>query len=337
MSHRITIREVAKHAGVSVTTVSQVLNGKGDRFSESTRNKVLKAKDDLHYVPDFNARNLILQSSKTIGVLVPNIGNPFFSTFFRGIQAVCRQEQYLPLVFSASQDPVTEEYYLGNLVQRSVDGLIISSSSVTAEAIDKILKPNHIPYLLFDRNQTRDNGDRLRVDDYQGGKLAAEHLAKLGHKKITVMMPENSTGNVVNRLNGFIDGLKNYKISFNRDQNIVTAPLTKLGGYENTDKVLAKHPTAVFCANDELAIGLYRRLHELNIDIPHDISVMGYDNIDLCEYVSPRLTTIEQPILKLGEISAQLILNRIKDEKLPRQLVDVPVKLIQRDSTASLS
>lgn len=334
MKNKVTIKDLAEKAGVSVTTVSQILNGKGSRFSKKTQDKVMQLKEQLHYVPDFNARNLILRSSKTIGVLVPNIGNPFFSTFFRGIQTVCRNAHYLPLVFSASNDETTEKYYLGNLVERSVDGLIIASSSVTGDTIDSILKPNRIPYLLFDRNQTQDDGDRLQVDDYQGGYLAAEHLAQLGHQRIIVVLPKQRSGNLQNRLNGFIEGLLHNGVYFSEEHNLVYAPLTKKGGYEHTEEVLAKEPTAVFCANDELAIGLYRGLHERGVRIPQEISVMGYDNIDLDEYVTPKLTTIQQPIMELGETSARLILNRIDNIDMDRQLVDVPVKLIERSSTA---
>lgn len=336
MERKITIRDVAEKAGVSVTTVSQIMNGKGNRFSQKTQDKVLKIKDELHYVPDFNARNLILHSSKTIGVLVPNIGNPFFSTFFRGIQNVCRDQQYLPIVYSASKDDDTEKYYLGNLVERSVDGLIISSSSVTAETIDEILKLNHIPYLLFDRNQTNDDGDRLQVDDYQGGKLAAQHLTSLGHRRIVVMMPDQPSLNIHHRLAGFLDQLQQEQIDFDQEAAIVSAPLTKMGGYLNAQKVLDQHPTAVFCANDELAIGFYRYCHEHGVDIPHDISVIGYDNIDLDEFVTPKLTTIEQPIMKLGETSAKLILNRIHHRDMERQLIDFPVRLVKRSSTSKI-
>ncbi|WP_295728505.1 ribose utilization transcriptional repressor RbsR [uncultured Limosilactobacillus sp.] len=335
MKNKVTIKDVAEKAGVSVTTVSQILNGKGARFSEKTRQQVLRLKDEMHYVPDFNARNLILHSSKTIGVLVPNIGNPFFSTFFRGIQTVCRNAHYLPLVFSASNNEDTEKYYLGTLVERSVDGLIIASSSVTGDTIDNILKPNRIPYLLFDRNQTNDDGDRLQVDDYQGGTIAANYLAGLGHQRIVMMLPQQLTRNLRKRLDGFISGLLQHGISFSEEKNVVYASLTKLGGYEQTAAVLAKQPTAVFCANDELAIGLYRGLHERGLKIPEDLSVLGYDNIDLTEYVTPKLTTIQQPIMELGETSARLILNRINNLNMGRQLVDVPVKLIERSSTSA--
>lgn len=337
MAKKVTIKDLAKAAGVSVTTVSQILNGKGARFSEKTRDRVHRLKAELNYVPDFNARNLILHSSKTIGVLVPNIGNPFFSSFTRGIQEVCREKEYMPLVFSANHEVELERYYLSRLVERSVDGLIIASSTITNETIDEILKPNGIPYLLFDQNQAHGQGDRVAVDDYQGGKLAAEHLLKLGHKKLVMYLPEQPTENVLNRLAGFKNALNTAGVAFD-ETNIVKTEFTKQGGYKNTVAVLAKQPTAVFCANDELAIGLYRGLTERNIVVPRQISIIGFDDIDLDEYVTPALTTIHQPIQQLGNEAAKLIFKRLSDKegKLSQQLVKMPVNLIERASTAQV-
>ena len=146
MKHKVTIRDLAKAAGVSVTTVSQILNGKGQRFSQATQQRVLELRDQMNYVPDFNARNLIMRSSKTIGVLVPNIGNPFFSTFIRGVQEAARQAEFMPLIFSANHEEKLERYYLGRLIERAVDGLIIASSSITTDTIEQLLKPNDIVF-----------------------------------------------------------------------------------------------------------------------------------------------------------------------------------------------
>ena len=209
MKHKVTIRDLAKAAGVSVTTVSQILNGKGQRFSQATQQRVLELRDQMNYVPDFNARNLIMRSSKTIGVLVPNIGNPFFSTFIRGVQEAARQAEFMPLIFSANHEEKLERYYLGRLIERAVDGLIIASSSITTDTIEQLLKPNDIPYLLFDQNEAN-GGDRLLIDDYQGGYLAAEHLAGLGHQHVVSIMPENMTDNLNHRLRGLIDGLRKH-------------------------------------------------------------------------------------------------------------------------------
>ena len=335
MAKKVTIKDLAKAAGVSVTTVPQILNAKGARFSQATQDRVLALKKELNYVPDFNARNLILHSSKTIGVLVPNIGNPFFSSFARGIQAVCREKEYMPLIFSANHEVELERYYLSRLVERSVDGLIIASASITTTTIDEILKPNAIPYLLFDQNQT-DAGDRVQVDDYQGGKLAAEHLLALGHRKISMYLPTNPTDNVLHRLAGFKETLQAAGVAFG-EANVVHTALTKRGGYEGTAAILAQQPTAIFCANDELAIGLYRGLAERGVRVPQDLSVIGFDDIDLDEYVTPALTTIHQPINQLGEEAAHLLFKRMATKgELATQVTRMPVELVVRQSTAAV-
>ena len=331
MAKKVTIRQVAEAAGVSITTVSQILNGKGDRFSKKTRDKVLEVRNDLHYVPDFSARNLILHSSKLIGVLIPDLTNPFFSTFVQGIQSVSREAGYLTMVFSSSQDPELENYYLTQLLERSVDGLIIASSKITGEAIDSLLKPTGIPYLLFDQNQVHDNEDRIEVDDYHGGQLAAQHLLGLGHHKLAMMVPDRKLINVQKRWQGFYDTLAAARITPVR----ISAELTLAGGYEASEKLIASGVTGVFCANDEMALGLYRGLYERGLKIPDDISVIGFDNIAMDQYVVPKLTTISQPIDKLGEESAHLLLNRLSQPQIVRQLREFPVELKLRESTAA--
>ena len=334
MANKITIRDLAKQAGVSVTTVSQILNGKGQRFSEQTREKVLTLKKQLNYVPDFNARNLIMRSSKTIGVWLPNIANPFFAAFVKGIQKATRQAGFMPLIFSADHEEDQERYYLQRLVERSVDGLIIASASVTTQTIDEILKPLQVPYLLFDQNDTPD-GDRIEVDNDQGGYLVAKHLAKEGHQKITLLFPKN-VKNIEERQHGFVRGLAEEGIDFDPASQVVYGTLTKQGGYEATDAVLATKPTAVFAANDEMAIGLYRGLAERGVKVPDDISVVGFDGIDLDRYVTPQLTTVAQPIEELGEKASALLLSRISNPQAPTQQISLPVELVVRSSTAAV-
>lgn len=331
MTRKVTIRDLAEAAGVSVTTVSQILNGKGERFSIETRQRVHQLQEDLGYVPDFNARNLIMKSAQTIGVLVPNLGNPFFSMFIRGVQQTSRERHFIPLIFGANHDEQLESYYLQELIKRAVDGLIIASASITGEAIDNILKKNGIPYLLIDQNGGP-SVDRIRVDDEQGGQLAARHLLALGHQRIVVVMPEHPTQNLRIRLAGFKAQLVDQQIPL-ADSAVITSPMTKLGGYQATAAVLAQHPTAVFAINDETALGLMRGLHEQGVRVPDDISVLGYDDIDLDEYVVPKLTTIHQPVVTMGQQATELLINRVQNQRQPAQMVDLPVALKQREST----
>lgn len=333
MAKKVTIRQVAEEAGVSVTTVSQILNDKGGRFSQETRDRVLAVKDRLHYVPDFNARNLILHSSKMLGVLIPDLSNPFFSSFVRGIQDYSRYATYMPMVFSANHDVKLETYYLGKLLEHSVDGLIIASASITAEAIDKLVKPMQVPYLLFDQNQIANLADRIEVDDYHGGYLAGQHLAKLGHRHMGIMLPEDSTINVQKRLQGFKKAM--HDAGLNADNCIeIYASFSMESGYQATQKVLDSGVSAIFCADDLLAIGLYRGLNERGLKVPDDLSIVGYDDIELAKYIHPQLTTIAQPVSEIGRESAHLLVNRLENPDIDRQLIKFPVKLVKRESTS---
>lgn len=292
----------------------------------------MKVRNDLHYVPDFSARNLILHSSKLLGVLIPDLTNPFFSTFVQGIQNVSREAGYLTMVFSSSQDPELEKFYLKRLLERSVDGLIIASAKITSEAIDLLVKPAGVPYLLFDQNQVHNNEDRIEVDDYHGGQLAAQHLLGLGHRKLAMMVPDSRLVNVQKRWQGFYDTLAADRITPTR----IKADLTLAGGYNACQDLIESGATAVFCANDEMAIGLYRGLYERGLRVPDDMSIIGYDNIPMDQYVIPKLTTISQPISQLGEASARLLLNRVAHPQIVRQLRDFSVELKLRESTMAL-
>ncbi|KRN02839.1 ribose operon repressor [Levilactobacillus senmaizukei DSM 21775 = NBRC 103853] len=334
MTRKVTIRDLAEAAGVSVTTVSQILNGKGERFSLDTRRRVHQLQEEMGYVPDFNARNLIMKSAQTIGVLVPNLGNPFFSMFIRGVQETSRQRHFIPLIFGANHDEELEGYYLQELIKRAVDGLIIASASITGEAIDNILKKNGIPYLLIDQNGGP-SLDRIHVDDEQGGQLAANHLLYLGHRQLAVVMPDKPTQNLVIRLNGFKERLAEAGITL-PDEAIIHSPMTKLGGYQATDAVLNQHPTAVFAINDETALGLIRGLHEKGLNVPADISVLGYDDIDLDEYVVPKLSSIHQPMVTMGQQATEMLINRIQDQHQAAQSLALPVTLRQRESTSPI-
>ncbi|MCW3778045.1 ribose utilization transcriptional repressor RbsR [Levilactobacillus namurensis] len=331
MTRKVTIRDLAEAAGVSVTTVSQILNGKGERFSLDTRRRVHQLQEEMGYVPDFNARNLIMKSAQTIGVLVPNLGNPFFSMFIKGVQSASRQRQFIPLIFGANHDEKLESYYLQELIKRAVDGLIIASASITGEAIDNILKKNGIPYLLIDQNGGP-SMDGVRIDDDRGGQLAAQHLLAFGHRRIAVVMPQNATQNLRIRLAGFRQALAQAQVTLT-DADIILSPMTKLGGYQATAAVLKQHPTAVFAINDETALGLMRGFHERGIRVPQDISVLGYDDIDLDEYVVPRLSSVHQPVVTMGEQATELLINRIHNRRQAAQVVALPVDFRQREST----
>lgn len=325
---KVTIKDVAKQSGVSIATVSQILNGNDSKFSPKTVEKVLAAKTALDYEPDYFARRMIMKKSKTIGVLVPDITNPFFSTLVRGIEGVLYRENFVTMLCNADLDTKKETDYLEELSRRGVDGYIIASSAISNQAINETLRRKHLPYIVLDQKKAEGFSDAVLTDDFSGGRIAAEHLQQLGHQKVAVVLPEDATENILTRLSGF---RRVYP-----EAVLVYGELSKNGGRQAAKKIIETEATAIFAINDELAFGLYLGLTELDKKIPQDYSVIGYDNVDMCEYVTPQLTTIAQPIYDLGQTTAQLLLARIADPEKDWEEKTLPVQLIERFSTAHL-
>lgn len=334
MTKKVTITDLAARAKVSVTTVSQILNGKAARFSSKTVEKVKQLQQEMGYVPDFNAQSLIRKSGRTIGVLVPNINNPFFSQFLRGIEAEAIKQDYVPLIFGSNNSEEQETHYLFESVRRAADGMIIASAVSDINYIDNILNQNGIPYILIDQAPVV-KGDRVEANNQKGGQLLADYLIKKGHTNVVVVGAEKPTLNLQERLQGFADVYQKNGTPI-ADDRIITTQMTKKGGYAATAAVLAMKPTAIFAINDEVAIGLYRGIEEAGLKIPDDISIVGYDDIDLSAYIFPKLTTVHQPAFEMGSSAAQLIIKRIEDHKEPLQQVSLPVSLIDRDSVRSI-
>lgn len=288
----------------------------------------------MQYVPDFHARSLIMQGSvSTIGVLIPDLSEPFFGTFVEGVQKVAREQNVIPLVFSANRDPKLEKEYLQQMVSRAIDGLIIASARMTTDTIKQALGNLDIPFILFDRNNAQE-GTRVQTDDFHGGQIAAQHLIDLGHKKMVYLSVDKDTENFQHRLSGFEKVLKDNGINFDESTDVLYSELSREGGEAAAKDVVASGATAVFCGNDDMAIGLLKGLRELDVRVPEDISVIGYDDISLDEYVYPRLTTVHQPIYDLGVGATEILLDRLNDKDVDEKVEKFPVHLVERESTA---
>lgn len=173
---KVTIKDVANDSGVSITTVSQILNGNGARFSGKTVEKVLAAKERLNYQPDYFAQRMVMKKSKTIGVIVPDITNPFFAQLIRGIESVLYKENFILMLCNADQDVTREHEYLTELIRRSVDGFVIASSEISNQTINETLRAKKIPFIVLDQKKAEGFSDAVLTDDYRGGQLAAKHL-----------------------------------------------------------------------------------------------------------------------------------------------------------------
>lgn len=325
---RISIKDVAKSSGVSTTTVSQILNGKGGRFSDQTRDRVFKARDELGYIASIAAKTLKGFQSILIGVIVPSFRLPFFANL---IESMENHEAYgVRLVFFAAADNKIESA-IRSLVARGVGGLIIGSSIPESMKIYQLLAKQHIPYLVLDQNSNQQAHDRIIVDEFQGGGLVANHFIDLGHTKLAIVSPQKMTHNMLQRQHGFLEVLAKKKI-----QPIIinTAGLSKHSGYAVTKKVIASKVSAVFVLNDAMSLGLIRGLIDSGLNIPRDISLAGYDDDDYAQFVTPALTTVSQPVTDIGISAIKLLMNRINYPNLPAQIQKFNLTLIKRESTS---
>lgn len=327
---KTTIKDVAKHCGMSIATVSQILNGHSQNFNPNTIKKVQAAKEALNYQPNYFAQSMVVKKSKTIGVLVPDITNPFFATLIGGIESVLYRENFITMLCNAELDEKKESDYLEELSRRGVDGFIIASSVISNEAINHNLTAKNLPFIVLDQKHGAGLSDAVFTDDFLGGRLAAEHLVELGHQKVAIVAPQKATENIQKRILGF-------QSIYEQGVILIDAELTKSGGRHAVSQLLSHEVTGIFAINDEIAFGLYFGLAEAGKKIPEDYSIVGYDNVEMCDYVTPKLTTVAQPIFELGEKTAELLLARIAVPDSEWQEKTLPVKLIKRFSTTPLN
>lgn len=326
---KITIKDVAKKAGLSITSVSQILNGNTQRFSEKAIKKVYAAQDELNYVPDFFAQRMVTKKSHLIGVLVPDISNPFFAQLFLGIQDILNEQGYVALLYNMGGDERQESRYVEDLIRRGVDGLIIASSAFSDQTIYQALQRERLPMIVMDQKTETNLVDAVQTDNYDGGKQVALHLKEFGHKKVAVVLPKKPTVNVRKRYEGFAS-------VYGNDLLIVNGELSTNGGQGAVKEIINSDVTAAFAINDLIAFGLYMGLKEAGKKIPTDYSVIGFDDIGPCKYVTPALTTIAQPTFKLGQEAATLLMKRVVTPQKEAEEKMLPVKLVQRFSVAPL-
>ncbi|EUJ32164.1 LacI family transcriptional regulator [Listeria cornellensis FSL F6-0969] len=308
----VTIRDIAEKTGVSITTISQILNGKGSRFSETTRNKVFQTAKDLAYKPNFFAKNMVTNRTNTIGMIVPEVTDPFFSQMVKGAEDYLNAHDYMILLCNSSQDSTREDLYVEELLHRAVDGLIIASPNILASNVFAQLETLHKPYILLDRKRHHREEGNIFIDDYEGGYMATEHLISLGHTNIGIITSDDSFYSVEERLQGYQASLKEHGISGSPTW-IMEGDQTMPGGYIASKKLLETADiTALFVTNDQMAVGAYRAALELGITIPDDLSIIGFDDIELAEYMAPTLTTIRQPIYDIGKTAAEYLLKAIQ-------------------------
>ncbi|WP_397458357.1 LacI family DNA-binding transcriptional regulator [Pseudomonas asplenii] len=327
-----TIKDVAALAGISYTTVSHVVN-KTRPVSERVRLKVEAAIAELDYVPSAVARSLKAKTTATIGLLVPNSLNPYFAELARGIEDYCERNNYCVILCNSDDDPDKQRNYLRVLLEKRVDGLIVASTGGD-DSLAAGLLAVRTPMVIVDREIAGVETDRVRIDHEEGAYLATRHLLELGHRAIAFIGGplDNSVAQL--RLAGYRRALRQAKVKVSAS-SVLASDFTSTGGYRAAAQLLeGERPTAIFASNDLLGIGALRAAAERDIRIPGELSVIGFDDIQMSRYVYPALTTVGQSILQLGETAAELLLRRLATPELALDQRIVIPSIVLRESTA---
>lgn len=327
-----TIREVAEKAGVSPTTVSHVVNN--TRYvSEDVRLRVELAMRELNYRPNALARSLRRGETLTLGLILPDSANPFFAEIGRAIESSAFKCGYSVILCNTENDIIKERLYTEVLENKQVDGLIFVASGEDQEAISQILS-NGLPLVVVDRDMGSLELDTVITDNYNGGILAAQHLLSLGHRSIgCITGPSNITPSA-DRVTGFRAALQQSGISSD-EKRFLRGDFHPASGYQSTLHLLQQTPppTAIFACNDMMAIGAIRAATQLGLRVPQDVSIVGFDEIELTSYTTPPLTSVSQPKGEIGQLAVSLLLDRIQDPSLPPQRKILSPRLVIREST----
>jgi LacI family repressor for deo operon, udp, cdd, tsx, nupC, and nupG len=328
------IYEVAKRAGVSTATVSRVLS-RPDIVAEGTRRKVQRAIDALAYAPNLAAAHLRTLRSRKLLVTVPDISNPFFALILQGIEETAQREGYAVLLGDTQHDEQREERYAAILTRKEADGLIFLGHRLPTEAAALVqAMPGRAPVVNGCEFNPALGVPSVHIDNAKAATDAMAHLYGLGHRRIGVV-----TGPLVSplsrdRLRGTHAGAK--KAGASADLVVLRGDFSIESGQLAGERLLSqsKRPTAVFCFNDEMAIGVLEAARERGIRVPRDLSVVGFDDIRFARYVDPPLTTIAQPMREIGERTVRLLLEILNGSTTTPVSVTLPHKLVVRKSTA---
>lgn len=322
-----TIKMVAMEANVSVATVSRVLNNNG-YVNEDTRQNVLQAIEKFNYKPNAVARSLFKKESKTIALIVPNIQNPFFPEIARAVEDLISSKDYTLILCNSDDHEWKERKYVDVMKQKYVDGIII----VTSTATPNYLENSGIPIVSLDRFINEDI-PLVSVNNRAGARLAVSYLKSIGCNKIAHVQGPMEIYNARERYYGFL-GEVEAEPWFCKTL-IVDGDFNLEKTKEVTKQLLTTHPDidGIFAGNDYMAIGVIKAAQEMGVKVPEDISVIGFDGIDLCHLTTPEITTIKQPIYQIGRVAAKLLFDLIEGKHVGEIHHELDVELDIREST----
>lgn len=326
-----TMKDIARLAKVSLSTVSHVVNG--SRFvSPEITAKVQKVIDELDYKPSQVARSLKIKETNTIGMIVTAGNNPFFAEVVRHVERYCERHNYHLILVNSDHQSCHFARHLDRLLRKQVDGLLL----MCAEPQDfdpAIMAKVTLPMVVIDWWQQPLNADLIHENSELGGYLATRALIEAGYREIAVITGELSKPLAFNRLQGYKRALSEQHLPI-RNEWIIESHFHYDGGVEATGKLLAlpHRPQAIFAMSDSMAVGVYQALWQAGLRIPHDMAVIGYDNIELAQYLAPPLSTIHQPKARLAKSAVERLIARIQNPDCVVQNVQLTPELVVRKS-----
>jgi len=332
----VKIKDVARVANVSVATVSRVLNNI-PLVNEETKKRVQEAIDQTGYKPNAIARSLKMQKTNTFGIMIPDISQAYYTQVVRGVEDVCNIYDYHIILCNTDSDPEKELTYLNVFLEKQCDGILYIGKSINEKLIETICH-SRVPVVL---GAVSDNQERLvsvSINNDQAAFDITKYLIGNGHKKIAFLRDQDeSSYSGIERKKGYIRALESEGIVVNSDYERKGKYSIK-GGYDLMDEILQLEdkPTAVIALNDEMALGAIRKIEDSGFKVPNDISVVGFNNFEISEWVTPSITTIAQPMYDIGAISARMLIKIINNKQDENKSIFVPHELIIRDSVKSI-
>ncbi|MEA3485180.1 MAG: LacI family DNA-binding transcriptional regulator [Candidatus Aerophobetes bacterium] len=328
----VTIKEVAKEANVSFSTVSRVIRN-AKNVHPKTRKKVLRAIKKLNYHVDAGARGMVKRQTKTIGVCISDISNPFYPLLVRGVENTINKFGYNLLLCNTDENGEKEEVYLKLILEKRVDGLIIAPTGQDISYLKEFTRRN-IPIVFIDRKTEGIPADAVCADNVQGAFSAVEHLIKLGHKRVAMIAGLKAVTTTQERIQGYLEALRAYHIK--ADDSLMVEGSSKIeGGIKATEVLfkLSSPPTAIFSSNNLMTLGALVALKRLGKNVPKDVAIVGFDDLEWAEVLNSPLTAVSQPTYTIGTTAAQLLIQRLLGEgPAKKQTIVLKTELIIRRS-----
>lgn len=332
---KVTIADIAKKANVSKMTVSRVLSGKG-QVAPETAERIRRIAEKMEYHPNLIARSLASKQTKILGVIIPKIEHMFLDNYIAqilsGVTDIALQNDYKIILCPVDVTQKSETAYLNISRTKMLDGMILVKTKINDPNLKKLVEID-FPFVLVNYKSSSDKIHYIDSHNIKGAHMAVEYLYNSGHRKIAFVAGSMDETNARDRMKGFKTAMQSYNLHC-PDEWIIYGDFSKEKAYSESEKLFTgvTIPSAIFCSDDYMAIGVMEQINKKNLRIPEDVAVMGFDDIELAAYVKPSLTTIRQPIYELGKSSAQMLLNIVDGKENIQNHKILDVELIRRES-----